>query len=111
MGQISIEAFFEVEIRVGEIVEAGKVDGSEKLLKMTVDFGEIGKRQVFTGIGKWFAPETFVNKKTAFVTNITPKPIMGQLSEAMILAAEETENEPPKLIFVDQEIRNGSRVI
>lgn len=89
MNTIQYEDFAKVEFRLGQIVEANKVEGSEKLLKFKVDFGEeLGVKTVFSGIAKYYAPEDLLNKKTAFVVNIEPRKIMGELSEAMIFAAE-----------------------
>jgi methionine--tRNA ligase beta chain len=111
MDQINFTDFEKVEMRVGQIVESEKVEGSEKMLRFGVDFGPMGRKSVFSGIGKWFEPEEFINKKTAFVVNITPKKIMGQDSEAMILAADETASGKPGLIFFDEEVINGTRII
>lgn len=89
MNTIQYEDFAKVDFRVGQIVEAQKVEGSEKLLKFKVDFGrELGLKTVFSGIAKHYAPEDLLNKKTVFVVNIEPKKVMGELSEAMIFAAE-----------------------
>ena len=95
---ISIDDFKKVEIRVGEILSAEPVEGSEKLLKLRVNFGtkptqdgsasEEEIRQVVSGIAKHF-PDTslLVGKKCAFATNLQPRNIMGLESQAMILAS------------------------
>lgn len=85
--KINIETFAKVEIRAGRVVEAERVEGSEKLLKLAVDFGEESKRQVVSGIAKYIAPDDLVGKTVGFVTNLEPREIMGLESEAMILAS------------------------
>lgn len=85
--EISIEDFKKVEIKIGKILSAQKIPNSEKLLKLSVDFGEDKPRQVLSGISSYFPePEDLVGKKSAFVTNLAPREMMGLTSEAMILA-------------------------
>jgi len=83
---INIEDFAKVEIKAGKIILAEPVSGSEKLLKLLVDFGEENKRQVLSGIAKFIKPEDLVGITCAFVTNLEPREIMGLKSEAMIMA-------------------------
>lgn len=95
-------------MRVGEIVEAVKVENSEKLIRMVVDLGpELGKKIVFSGIYKWYKPEELLNKKTVFVVNVEPKAVMGELSEAMILGAGEEE---VSMLWLDKEMPSGTKV-
>ncbi len=83
---ISIDDFKKVEIRIGEIKSAEKIEGSDKLLKLKVMFGE-EERQVLSGISAYFPnPEELVGKKCPFVTNLAPRTMMGLESQAMILA-------------------------
>lgn len=87
MEPISIDDFKKVEIRVGEIMLAEPVVGSEKLLRLEVNFGT-EKRQVVSGIAKHFLdPSVLVGKKCAFATNLAPRTMMGLESQAMLLAA------------------------
>jgi tRNA-binding protein len=101
---ISIDDFKKAEIRVGEITSAEPVAGSEKLLRLVVDFGlkpskegsadhpvdgvgEHEERQVVSGIAKYFPDlSQLVGKRCAFVTNLEPRKLMGLESQAMILA-------------------------
>ncbi len=85
---IQFDDFAKVEMKVGEIREASLVEGSEKLLKLSVDFGEENPRTIMSGIKNYFeSPDVLVGKRCAFVTNLEPRSIMGVTSEAMILAA------------------------
>jgi tRNA-binding protein len=85
---ITIDDFLKVEIRVGTVLEATEVEGSEKLIKQVVDFGELGERQILSGIKKWFKPEDLVGKQFVYVTNLEPRMMMGLESQGMLLAAE-----------------------
>ena len=88
---ISIEDFKKVEIKAGKILTAELVVGSEKLLKLIVDFGEENPRQVLSGIAKYIKPKDLIGTSCAFVTNLEPREIMGLKSEAMILAFSDGE--------------------
>ena len=89
---ISIDEFKKVEIRAGKIMSAERVEGSENLLKLAVDFGSATAesygetRQVISGIAKFITPEELTGTTSAFVTNLEPREIMGLKSEAMIMA-------------------------
>lgn len=86
MEAISIDELHKVEIRVGEIRSAERIEESEKLLKLKVDFG-MEERQVLSGIAKFFAdPSALVGKRCAFVTNLPARSMMGLESQAMLLA-------------------------
>lgn len=89
---ISIDDFKKVEMRAGKVISAEPVEGSEKLLKLLVDFGSAsaegfgGTKQVISGIAKFVTPEELAGTACAFVTNLEPREIMGLKSEAMIMA-------------------------
>ena len=85
---INYDDFKKVEMKIGRVLSAERVEGSDKLLKLSVDFAEENPRQVVSGIGKYFEDlETLVGKQYAFVTNLEPRSIMGLESQAMIIAA------------------------
>ena len=110
MDQIKYDDFAKVEFLVGEIKEAVEVEGSEKLLRLQVDFGEEKLRTVFSGIKKWYKPEEIIGKKTVFVTNITPRKIMGEESQAMIFGAEDINGENMSILLLDKDLPVGSKV-
>lgn len=91
---INIEDFAKVEIKAGKIISAEPVEGSEKLLKLSVDFGpqadsaqgSVVPKQVLSGIAKYVKPEELVGVTCAFVTNLEPRQMMGLESQAMIMA-------------------------
>lgn len=108
MDQINYDDFAKVEFKVGEIKEAIKVEGSEKLIKMTVDFGEKKERTVFSGIAHNYEASDLIGKKTVFVTNIIPRKIMGEESQAMIFAAGDEKN--ISILLLDKDVKNGTKV-
>jgi len=94
MEPISIDDFKKVEIKVGEIVSAERIEGSEKLLKLKVNFGA-EERQVLSGIGPYFEDiNVLVGKRCLFVTNLAPRMMMGLESQAMIMATGGEEGNP-----------------
>jgi methionyl-tRNA synthetase len=106
---ISIDQFKEGEIMIGKILAVEEIAASEKLLKLTVNFGEENPRTVVSGIRKYFEdPQTLVGTKCAFATNLEPRPLMGIESQAMILAVS-TENDF-SLLSVKESIPEGTKV-
>jgi methionyl-tRNA synthetase len=87
-GYLAFEQFAAVELRIGTILDVEPVPGSEKLLKLSVDFGEGTPRQVVSGIAKSFSPDDLRGKQRTFATNLAPRKMMGIESQAMILAAD-----------------------
>lgn len=85
---ITFDDFTKLDLRVGEIVECVKKEGSDKLLRLTVDFGEEGTRNILSGIAQWYTPEKLIGKQFIFVINLEPRKIMGEESQGMILAAD-----------------------
>lgn len=85
---ITIDDFVKVELAVGTIVECEEVPKSDKLLKMQVDFGAKGIRQIFGGIKKFYKPEDLKGKQGVFVINLKPRKMMGMESQGMMLTAE-----------------------
>ncbi len=86
---ISVQQFGEIEIRVGEVVDAINKEGSDKLIKLLVNFGEF-QRTIFTGVRTYgYEPEDFAGKKFLFVTNLEYKKMLDEESQGMILAVGE----------------------
>ncbi len=86
---ITFDEFKKIELKVGKILQAEPVEGSEKLLKLEVDFAEDKPRTVVSGIAGHVDLENFVGSKKIFVTNLEPRPILGIESQAMILAGKD----------------------
>lgn len=85
---ISYDEFSKMDLRVGKVIMCERKEGSEKLLRLTVDFGNEGQRNVLTGIAPWYKPEELLNKEFVFIINLEPRKIMDEMSEGMILAAD-----------------------
>lgn len=86
---INIEDFTKVEIRIGKILSAEKVEGSEKLLKLMIDIGEENPRQILSGVARVVpAPEVIVGKMVPILTNLAPRMMMGMESQGMMLCAD-----------------------
>ena len=84
---ISIEDFARVDLRVARIVNAEHVEGADKLLKLTLDLGEMGPRTVFAGIKSSYDPASLIGRLTPMVANLAPRKMKFGLSEGMVLAA------------------------
>ncbi|OEG62497.1 methionine--tRNA ligase [Halanaerobium sp. ST460_2HS_T2] len=106
--RITFEEFMDADIRVAEILEAEKIEGSNKLLKLKVDIG-LEERQLVAGIAKHFAAEDVIGRKILIVANLEPATIFGVKSEGMILAASDPEGNMV-LSTVSSDIANGSQV-
>lgn len=106
--RITFEEFMDADIRVAEILEAEKIEGSNKLLKLKVDIG-LEERQLVAGIAKNFSAEEVVGRKILIVANLEPATIFGVKSEGMILAASDPEGNMV-LSTVSSDIANGSQV-
>jgi len=84
---ISIDDFSKIDLRVARIASAEHVEGADKLLKLTLEVGELGTRQVFAGIKSAYAPEQLQGRLTVMVANLAPRKMKFGLSEGMVLAA------------------------
>jgi methionyl-tRNA synthetase len=104
---ITIEDFAKVELKIGKVLEAKRVEGSNKLIVMKVDTGE--ERQIVAGIGKAYSPEELVGKSIVVVTNLQPAKLMGVESQGMLLAASDDDGRL-SILTTDREIREGSKV-
>ena len=104
---ISIEKFFETELKVATITAAERVPKSNKLVKLTVELGE-ETRTVVAGIGKAYAPEVLVGKQVVVVANLEPAQLMGIESQGMVLAA--SEDGMPILLHPERPVASGTRV-
>ncbi len=105
---IEYDDFKKVQIQVGEVMSAEPVEGSEKLLKLIVKFGE-EERQILSGIAKFKTPEDLVGKKIPFVTNLKPRSMMGLESQGMILAAHD-EDHNFSLLAIDDSVASGTHI-
>lgn len=105
---IDINQFKTVEMKVGTIENVEEIQRSENLYKLRVDFGD-EKRQIISGIKKYYKPEELVGNQFVFVTNLKHVKIMGEISEGMILAAIDNKNNLA-LIKPEKKVKNGAKL-
>ncbi len=104
---LTYDDFKKVELRVAKILEAERVEGSEKLLKLKLDLGgEL--RQIIAGIGKTYEPEKITGKEIIIVANLEPKQLMGLESNGMLLAADSTDG--PVVLMPEKEVEPGATI-
>jgi methionyl-tRNA synthetase len=85
---ISIDDFARLDLRVGKVLACEFVEGSDKLLRFELDAGELGKRQIFSGIRASYAePGALVGRNVVFIANLAPRKMRFGVSEGMILSA------------------------
>lgn len=108
--KINYDDFKKVEITLGKILSAEKIEGSDKLLKLSVDFKEeSGPRQILSGIRKYFEDESvLVGQKCMFVTNLEPRKMMGLESNGMLFALGGGDV-PFSLLKADDAVPEGTK--
>jgi methionine--tRNA ligase beta chain len=107
MSEITIEQFFEADLRTAKIVEAQRVEKSKKLVKLQIDIGT-EQRQIVAGIAEAYTPEELVGKNIIVVTNLQPATLMGEVSNGMLLAA--SIDGVPVLATFEKEVPPGTKV-
>ena len=105
---INFEDFKKLDLRIAKIINAERVENSEKLLKLELNVGEEKSRQIVAGIAKVYSPKDLIGREIAIVANLEPKTIFGLESNGMLLAANE-EGEPI-LLKPDQEVLPGTKI-
>jgi methionine--tRNA ligase beta chain len=107
MEQITFDEFKRMDLRVGQILEVEKVEGTQKLVKVEVDIG-MERRQMVAGVAEVYAPETLVGKRIIVVANLKPATIRGIESQGMLLAAD-LEGKPI-IPFFGEDVPAGTKV-
>jgi len=104
---IPFSDFQKLDIRIGTIIEAAPIKGSEKLLRLMLDFGD-EKRQIVAGIAAWYTPEELLQKQIPVIANLEPRMIKGVESQGMILAADDEGR--AVLLHPEKPVAKGSKV-
>lgn len=104
---VSLEDFIKLDLRVGRVLEAEAVEGSDKLLRLVVDMGD-ERRQIVAGIGKFYPPRELADRLVVIAANLEPKVFMGLESQGMILAADCEGT--PVLLKPEREVPAGAKV-
>ena len=105
--QITIDYLDKIKLKVAKILNAEKVEGSEKLLKLRVSLGK-EERQIVAGLQKYYQPELLIGKKVVIVANLKPAKLKGIESQGMVLAAG--DGDIVKALIVDDEVEDGADV-
>jgi len=105
---ISFDDFKKINLRVGEIKSAEAVAGSEKLLKLIVNFGELGEKQILAGLAKNYSADSLIGTSCIFVFNPAPRQMMGLESQGMILAADTPDG--PVILRPEKDVLPGSMI-
>src|SRR6202453_4831213 len=106
--QISYDDFAKLDIRIGLVVAAEMVPDADKLIKCTVDFGEMGERTIVSGIAQWKKPEELVGKKLPYIVNLAPRMLRGVESEGMLLAA--SDESAVALLNPERQVMPGTKL-
>lgn len=105
--RLSIEQFFETDLRVARVVSVERIEGADKLLKLQVDLGD-EQRQLVAGVAQAYEPEALVDKRIIVVANLKPARIRGVESQGMLLAADLGGR--PIVATFDEDVPAGTRV-
>jgi methionyl-tRNA synthetase len=101
---ISIDDFGKIDLRIARIANAEHVEGAEKLLKLSLDLGPLGTRQVFAGIKAAYDPATLVGRLTVMVANLAPRKMKFGMSEGMVLAGSDPEGKTAGLYLLSPDV-------
>ena len=101
--------FTKLELLVAMVTTAERVEGSEKLLRLMVDLGELGPRQIIAGVGKAYDPAALVGTQIIVIANLEPRMLMGLESNGMLLAARDGDG-IPVLLRSEKSVPPGSKI-
>ncbi|MBI4093479.1 hypothetical protein HY417_00800 [Candidatus Kaiserbacteria bacterium] len=106
MPEVPFSDFAKLDIRLGTVVAAEMVAGTDKLIKCTVDFGELGTRTIVSGVALSKTPEELVGKQFPYVVNLAPRVLRGVESKGMLLAASDEKG--VVLLSPEREVPSGT---
>lgn len=104
---VSYDDFARLDLRTGTVKSAVPVEGSSKLLKLSVDIGEEQPRQILAGIGKAYKPEDIIDSQIVVIANLAPRMLLGFESQGMLLAAGD---DLPVLLRPASAVKPGSSI-
>ena len=99
-----------LDLRVAEVEEVSEIEGADKLWKLSLDVGELGKRTICAGLREFYSEKELKGKKIIYFSNLAPRKMRGVESEGMLLAASNKDHSKVQLIAPVGEIENGSIV-
>lgn len=105
---INYDDFAKLDIRVGTVLAVEKIENADKLLKCTIDFGELGHRTIVSGIAEWKTPEDLVGKQLPYIVNLAPRMLRGVESQGMLVAASDENG--VALLSPEREVPRGTKL-
>jgi methionyl-tRNA synthetase len=108
MDEIQYDDFAKLDIRIGLIKAAERIPETDKLIKCTVDLGELGERTIVSGIAQWKTPEELVGKRLPYIVNLAPRLLKGVESKGMLLAASDESG--VALLLPERDVLPGTKL-
>ncbi len=109
-GIVEFSDWEKLDLRVAQIIEVEEIKGADKLYKLTLDVGELGKRIICAGMKPYYSKEDLKGKKIIYFQNLKPRKMKGIESQGMLLAASTKNHEKVVLISPEKDIEVGSRI-
>jgi methionyl-tRNA synthetase len=106
--EISYDDFAKLDIRMGTVIAVEKIENADKLLKCTIDFGDMGERTIVSGIAEWKTADDLVGKQLPYIVNLAPRMLRGVESQGMLIAASDENG--VALITPEREVPRGTKL-
>ena len=110
MDKISFEDWKKLELKIGKIIKVERVENSDKLYKLQVDLGEETPRQIVSGLVPHFSEDELLGKRIVVLANLAPAKFRGEISNGMLLVADDTKTNKLELLTSFGEVSEGSVV-
>ena len=110
VGSVNFSDWEKLDLRVAKIKKVEDIEGADKLYKLELDVGELGKRIICAGIKQFYPKEKLKNKKIIYFSNLAPRVMRGIESQGMLLAASDNEHKKVLLISPDEGAEPGMRI-
>lgn len=108
MSEVGFDDFKKLDMRIGTVVDVSRIPRTERLYKIIIDLGDLGKKQTVSSLVGYYTPEELLSKRIVFLTNLKTTKFAGELSEGMLMAAE--KGDKLALLTTDIEIENGAKI-
>jgi methionine--tRNA ligase beta chain len=105
---IPFSDFSRLDLRVGTVTKAEQIEGTANLLRLDVELGDVGRKQLVAGLAQTHKPSDLIGKQIAVVVNLEAREIRGVNSQGMLLAAD--FNETPVLLFPEKNVPSGAKI-
>jgi len=108
LSEVSFDEFKKLDMRIGTVVDVSRIPRTERLYKIIVDLGDMGKKRTVSSLVGYYSPEQLLSKRIVFLTNLKATKFAGESSEGMLMAAE--KGDKLALLTTDREIGNGAKI-